>query len=416
MNRQITKYHDNAPEFDLKTITANRTNRPLSIASRVWIAADNVYPPFWTNFVFEGTGTLDVNDLREAVRIVSQANPGSRLVLKGHLNRSYWTVGGPEPLVREIKETSWDGYSSEHFWELTRTSDVRKGPNVEVVLVRTNPLRIMFRAHHAVMDGRGTGTWAEDIFRVLRGEPPLGSDHLLVENDLLYLPDKTVHKPLKHEFISPMGPPEGSEPGFVWKRATVKGRYSNLLARVLLVSAMAAWRYEEGPVRLGIPVDLRARLPQGTRSTGNLTNAIYINVTREATVQEIASSIKKRLELKDDGKLDLEDKLIPYIPISMLTKLLVREDQQALKNNRYRCSGFVSNVGYVDLSKFSGGGFKATAFFALPINTRSFPFSLGITGYNDSVEFILRVPRIFATGGRLNETLEFVAGRLSEVQ
>lgn len=391
-----------------------RLHRPLSIAARVWIAADALYPPIWTTITFEGHGTADSHKWREAIRIASDANPGSRLVLRGRLCRSHWVDSGKTPLLREFDGGLWDGMSSEGLIPLLKTYNIRQGPTAEVLLFHGNPLRVVFRTHHAIMDGQGVITWAEDIFRVLNGLPPLGSDHLMIENDLLHIPDKKIHQAPEYNYISPAGKVSGCHPELIWRRVIIQGNRSKLLARVMIMTARAARRNGEGPVRFGIPVDLRSRQP-GLRSTGNLTNAIYIPVEPESTVDQIASEIQRRLEEQDDGKLNLEDKLIPYVPIQVLKWIIAGDERQKFQANKYRCSGFISNLGRIDLARFSGAAFTASAFFVFPVFIRALPFFLTMSGYHDTTEFVLGIPQFFADQERVDEILSYIISGLDNV-
>lgn len=398
-----------------KEFIHRRSHRPLSIAARVWIAADLLYPPAWTTIIIEGKGIIDPQRWKDAIRIASDANPGSRLVLRGRLSWSHWVDSGKAPSFLEFNGGSWDGMSSEGLNPFLRTYDIRKGPASEVLILHGNPIRVIFRAHHAIMDGRGLITWAEDIFRVLNGLHPLGSNHLIIENDLLNLPDKNIHHPPAYNFISPTGKPSGSDSERIWCRVSVQGHYSKLLARIMILIARAARRNEEGPVRFGIPVDLRSRSP-GLRSTGNLTNAIYISIEPESTVDQIAHKIQRRLQEQDDGKLNLIDKLIPYVPTQMLRLIMAKDEQQKFRANKYRCSGFITNLGRVELERFSGGGFTPTAFFVLPVAIASLPFFLAMSGYNDVIEYVLGMPRSYADQGRLGEILNYIVTGLDNVE
>ena len=75
-----------------------------------------------------------------------------------------------------------------------------------------------FRAHHAVMDGRGLFTWIEDVFRALRGETPLGSASKLSDFQAARTFQKGWRSIMPHEFCAPTGMPRGREPGNVWRR------------------------------------------------------------------------------------------------------------------------------------------------------------------------------------------------------
>ncbi|MDD3894076.1 MAG: hypothetical protein PHU36_03535, partial [Syntrophomonadaceae bacterium] len=339
---------------------------------------------------------------------------GSRLVLRGNLSWSYWEDSGITPLLTEVNGSSWDGMSSAGLRPLIKTYDIRKGPTVEVIIFHGSPIRVMFRSHHAVMDGRGLMTWAEDIFRALNGLQPLGSDHTIVENDLLHFPDKKIHPAPASSFISPVGMPVGKDPERVWRRISVKGHHSKLLSRIIILCAKAARLHGEGPVRIGIPVDLRPRRP-GLRSTGNLTNAIYITVDPESTIEQIAGEIQCRLKEYDDGKLNLEDILIPYVPIQIIRQILAKYEKHNFKANQYRCTGFITNLGKVNLDLFSGGGFKSTALFVLPISICSLPFFLSMIGYHDATDYVLGMPKLLASEGRLEEILSYIVTGLENM-
>ncbi|MGE5372053.1 MAG: hypothetical protein ACM3QZ_08710 [Solirubrobacterales bacterium] len=393
--------------FAIRNRTYPRKSRPLSIASRIWLAADAYSPPCWITIMFEGTGRFDSIRIAEAVHTASEANPGSRLILRGHLASSRWTASGPIPPVKVIPDLIWDGMGSEGIDPWLHSSDVRCGPNAEVLLMNGTPARIIFRAHHAIMDGRGTLTWAEDVFRCLNGLPPLGSDHVLVENDLLHLPDQKAHPAPAYDYIPPTRSPVIGESGFVWRRSTLSGHHRDLLAQVLLLAARASWRHHRGPVRFAIPVDLRYRIPT-VRSTGNLTNAIFIPIAPEASTASVTKEIKRRVDEYDDGRLNLEDKLIPYIPLQVLKQFLLYEDRQRYRNNRFRCTGLISNLGRIELEKFSGGGFTASTYSVVPVALDSMPLSITLSGSRTGSEMIVRMPRSYAAGGQIEEFLAYI--------
>ncbi len=291
--------------------------------------------------------------------------------------------------------------------------DIRTGPSSEVLLMHGNPARISFRSHHAVMDGRGAMTWTEDIFRVLRGEKPLGSEYAMIENDLLNLGRGKRGKPLPHRFIAPTGKAEGTGADLVWKRASLTGKYPRLLARVLLLTAREAWRHGNGKVRIGIPVDLRSRR-EGLRSTSNLTNAIYIDIDRKATPETIANDITRRLSSRADGEITWEDLIIRYVPVSLLAMAIRKEGMRNQRSGQFRFSGFVSNLGRIDSAAHSCGSFTATAFYGVPVCVPILPFSMTLSGLGDRVEMLIMMPRVMAAGGRLEAALERITEALSE--
>jgi hypothetical protein len=389
--------------------------RDVSAASRLWLVAHELCPPFANQVIVEGHGRFDSEEWIRAVKLASDANPGSRLLLRGHLGMSRWVDSGQTPPLRMIDAGDWDGYSSEGAPFLEKSFSPRRGPMAEVVLIQGNPLRVAFRSHHAIMDGRGTAFWAEDIFRVLRGENPWGSDTAITEYELMNISNQKLSTPLQHNYIAPTGRAIGNEPGIIWKRTRIRGRYPRLLIQVMLLTAREAWQHGSGPVRLGIPVDLRARR-EGLYSTGNLTNALFLEITPDTTLESLDADLASRLREQRDGQLTWEDKVISHLPLFVLNMALRGETRRSLRTGSYRFSGFVSNMGRFSMEGFSGGGFNADMYWAVPVCTESIPFSLVLSGAGDSVDIVLAMPRALANQQVLKKTLERICSGLVTAQ
>lgn len=390
----------------------NKTSfRTCSNASRIWVAAEQVCPPLANQMIMEGTGDINRQGLARAVEIASEANPGSRLKFHGYGGMSKWIDSRITPAIREVDESAWDGMSSENAPFLKSVFHLRKGATCEVVIINGAPPRIAFRTHHAVMDGRGTMLWAEDIFRVLRGEEPLGSQIPLTENDLLNLSGKKLSKTIPHRYISPAGRAAGNSPGLVWKRTRTQGPFTKLLPRIMLTIAREAWRHEEGMVRIGIPVDLRPRKPEA-RSTGNLTNALYIDISRESTLESVGEDLQKRLAQQIDGELTWEDRIVRHLPLWVLRAALREETRRKQAENHFRCSAFVSNLGRFPVENFYGGGFTARTVFFVPVCLESLPVSITTTGNGDTLEILTTMPGVYAGNGRMEAMLDAVTDGL----
>lgn len=385
--------------------------RPLTASTRLWLASDRVCPPCVNQPMYEGTGTFVLKNWSEAVRSASDANRGSRIVLRG----GRWVDSRITPTVREVDGSRWDGMGSEGAPYLQTSFPVKTGPTCEVVLIQGNPARVAFRSHHAIMDGRGTMTWAEDIFRVLRGEKPLGSEFTMTENDLLNVQWGKRKKTLPHTYISLTGKAEGADTGPLWKRRTIMGKYPQLLARVMLLTAREARRNGEGNVRIGIPVDLRYRR-EGLRSTSNLANAIYIDIAEDATVEQLAKEIDRRVTNLYDGEITWEDTIARYIPVWLFEKGMRSEGSRNQKSGRYRFSGFISNLGRVDVEKFSCNEFRAHTFYAVPLIAPMVPFMMTLSGASDRSELMINTPKNMAAGGRLEAAIDNIVNGLSSMQ
>ena len=387
----------------------------MSFNERLFVVADRLHPPIANRFIFEGTGVPDPGKLRGAVAVASDANPGSRLVLRGWLAASRWNDSGATPPVIEVPEGAWSDDRLEDSPFLQRPLHPRTGPTCDVLLVRGTPARIVFRTHHGVMDGKGTLTWAEDVFRALRGEPCTGSGSRLTDTELARSFQGETRRPYPSLQLAPTGRATGDETGIAWRRVSVRGRFHNLLPRMAVRVAQEAFRNSggrDGRVLLGIPVDMRPRVP-GLVSTGNLTLAIYVPVERETTPDQVADEISRQLREKAEGRLTPGDDLVRYLPLRLLGAAGTRIINRRHRAGIYSISGVISNMGRINLKAFSGGGFEAGAFWAIPPLVDYLPFFLGMCGYDDTVELILALPRKLATEGRIDAILDTLVSSLS---
>ena len=118
-------------------------------------------------YVIEGEGDLRPEDVVEAVRLASEASPGTRLVRRGKL----WVDSGVSPAVH-VMDGPLDRQRLDSPALQTRVS--RPGTFFEVLLSPGDPASVVLRGWHAVTDARGLALWAADVFRVLRGQDPVG--------------------------------------------------------------------------------------------------------------------------------------------------------------------------------------------------------------------------------------------------
>lgn len=389
--------------------------RKMTFNERTFVALNHICPPVVIQHVFDGEGRLDPEQWRRASAVASEANPGTRLTLKGYLGWSCWVDSGIAPRVREVNGGTWNGMGPENAPFFQKALPHREGPTCEIVLIQGTPPRVMFRSHHAVSDGRGTLFWAEDVFRVLRGETPLGSTSNITDVEICKSFQNQYRTSFPAEHIAPTGCPKGTETGVTWRRCRIKGKASNLLARCARLAAEEAWRYGAGVVRFGIPVDLRHRRP-GLHSTANLSFALYIEVGKNTTPDDIARDIARQIEQGDEGKLGKGDELLEHVPLWLIRRSAKRIIRKRHRQGLYSLSGILTNLGKVDLNRFQGGGFAARAFWIPPPATEYFPFFLVMTGYEGCSELTLSMPKVLASEGRIEGILQRMARGLEAPQ
>ncbi|MFY9399513.1 MAG: hypothetical protein WAR22_14230 [Desulfomonilia bacterium] len=384
---------------------SKRYTRQMSFNERIYAAMDEVCPPIYNQLIFEGEGVLDPGAWLRAVDKASEANPGSRLVLKGFLGLSRWVDSGLTPRVREVHAPQWDGFGPVGAPFLEERLLFREGPTCEVVLIHGDIPRVAFRTHHAVMDGRGTLTWAEDVFRALRGENVIGSSSTLTDVEMVKSFQNRKRKPFPPEHLSPTGTARGNERGVVWKRARIRGSFARVLPRCAVLLAREARSISEGVVRFGVPVDLR-RHRKDLRSTANLSFALYIEVKPDTTEEQIAQDLAFQLEHGYEGMLSRGDELFRHLPMRLIRSQGLRIIAARHASGRYSLSGVLSNLGRIDPKPFEGGGFKAVGFWAIPPRNEYHPLFLAMMGYEDCLELILSMPAVLASGGRMDAILD----------
>ena len=290
--------------------------------------------------MIEGSGAIDVHSLKSAVEIASEANPRSRIVMGGIPGRARWIDSGITPRVREVDGGNWPGFSSEGApFLLEELPPISEGPLCEAMLIHGNPLRICFRTHHAIMDGRGTMLWVEDIFRALRKEPPVGSRSTLTDMDL-HIPFKSnLPGPRTGGCITTTGASDGNERGTVWIRRHMEGRFKNLLAKIAVFTSDEARKHSDGKVIFNVPVDRRT--VDIAPSTANLSVGVNIEIKPGSTHENITDSFRKQVQ-EQGRNLGLMLRIIyPFIPIWLITRIMDSAAKKMRSSGQYQMSGIL---------------------------------------------------------------------------
>lgn len=385
--------------------------RRLSANERLWLTYNFISPPFVNQMIMEGTGELDTDKFKDAVARASEANPGSRVVLKGFLGGTRWVDSGIPPLVREVDGGNWclEDVGNAPFLKESISPYER---TCEILILRGKHNMLAFRTIHAAMDMRGTFGWMYDIFQALENRPMQGSDSTLTDFQLarrIKKPD-TRKSPLGG-CLAPTGPAIGTEMGFDWINVPLKGKYSSLMAQIALLLAREAWEHADGKVMFGIPVDMRTRDPQ-IRSTGNLSLPIYVEIKKESTLEDVASDISIKLKTMQECNVLWSTSLIKYIPLKLLQNHQEKIIQKEYRNGHYLCSGLLSNVNRIPLEIFSGGGFTAINGTAVPPGMGNMPLFMGAGTFGAFGAMVFTMPRVLANKGRLDKIVKILQSGL----
>lgn len=387
--------------------------RQLTSTEKIYVASGFVSPTCANQMIVEGSGVLDKKQWLAAIQKAGEANPGSRLVIKGALACGHWIDTGKAPALREVDGSTWSGMSSEGASFLETPLCPVEGPTCEVVLIHGDPLRIAFRSHHAAMDGRGTLEWALDVFRALRGEPMVGHNSTLTEYSLARSFQNKGRTPAPHHFPALTGQADPEESGYCWQRIPIAGSTRNILPTVALLLAQEIRVTNPGcPVRLAIPVDMRQR-GSNIQSTGNLSNLIYLDVAPNDTVESLSDNVKTQLDQKNDGMLYWADSLVRYVPLKLIQHSLEHEIKSKQASGLYRNSGIISNIGKMPVQAMNGGGFQPTNIFWIPVTMEYLPFFSGMMGDKNQMYFLMGMSKKLASRGRLANVMQTISSKIT---
>jgi hypothetical protein len=392
-------------------------SRPVPVIERFFIALEDSDAPHRAQcccqHIVEGEGELDPQALRRAVARASLANPGSRLVLRGHLAGLHWQVSDQVTPMRVMAHSLWDGESLDHAGFMFPSFDFRRGPTTEVLLIRAPVCRLVVRAHHAVMDGRGVMTFMEDIFRCLRGEQPLGSTLTVNYADLARRPDVSLPLPRGSQAPLATGPSlPATSAGYTLQRREVNVPGRGVLPRV--VDSLARQAFAANPaaqrLRFLMPADLRPSMP-GLRSTANLASALSITVQRGDGVAQITQSIRAAL-VSDEAAQRVwqpvwSQWLLSCVPIACL-RLILRYCRWQRQRGRlgFMYTASVSNLGRLPVESYACEGFKARRTFLPPPFMSTAGLMVVIGGDAGQQQLLAMSPEFASSAGRVSEMMD----------
>jgi hypothetical protein len=349
-----------------------RYTRKLSPIERASLVL-NEFCNYNCDIVVEGDGALSVDTLRSAVESAAQANPGSRVRLRGVLGFSRWVDSGIAPEVREVHAPVWDGRSERGAGFLgERFNALAGGAICKVLYVRGSPARIVFRALHAAVDGRSLLHWIAEVFRALRGEPLLGSPCTYVEWDIMRkFQDRVNREALDAPSTEPSLPVipcsslRSTKLRYIWRTVVFPGNIPNVLSKFAIFLAQYARRCAEGRVCFTVPVDLRT-LREEVLSLGNLTGYLSIPIGPGDGTRDFSRQLSMRVRnYVDCYRPDILKKL-PWVPV----RTIRREIGRSLERSLYETvpgtmSGGVVSMGNFPLQNLSIPDF--TPFEVIPI-------------------------------------------------
>lgn len=394
------------------TSTKTKTNHPdyarsMSATERFSLAINELYR-YNIVALAEGNGNITRQELQSAVDIAAENNPGARVRLKSFLGFTKWVDSGIAPVVHEIQTPTWDCFSERGADFMEGSFEPLEGRAVcDMYLIPGDTTRIVARVLHAAMDARGLQHFIKDIFRVLRGEEPIGSSSTLTDYDVrIKFQDKIQDKPVEMDCIPILRPSthDTKKLSYVWRRAIVNRNISNMLPKMAIFLAQQARKHNSGDVGFTIPVDLRG-LREEVNTTANLTGYLKVKVAPDATAKSVMQQINHGIKSYMDCIIPPIFKWVPWIPLSILIKDLRTNAEKLLyEKNKVLPSGGIVSMGMFKPEDYSCPHFRATTCIGIPGSVGK--MNVVIMNHTDHTEVVFSTPAAYNQEGQLDQLIE----------
>ncbi len=405
--------------------------RGFSPLEHSYLALDHSqYSPVCNQYVVEGVGAFSQLEWKSAIEESVEKNPGVALKLKGRWAWRYWSNAGSVPEIK-IYKSSWNGRDSNGSEFDGQKLNCFKGHVAEVHLIEGKVPKVVFRTHHAVMDGNATLFWMKEVFRALRGESLLGSRCDLNEN----------------YFIETFSPSESERPSFTgpWPALFSKKKDQIEFQRSRNLSENCIWRnalfarssdkplaaaieflhqefMKKGKLKpiIRVPTDLRRLLDEQDPESeqkyplSNCVSAYDFELDEDDNesriYRKILSGLHKRQDILLFPKLYRLGRFIPR-------QFFVRDDgyyKALYENNNCDISAIVSHVGKVSLLDLSYPGFTASNVYAIPVPLEGVSFSCVLLEHEQGISACLSAPKAYADTKELSRLAKKMSDYFSQ--
>lgn len=405
-------------------LKSNKFYKKVSNTERFYQVCEKISPPFSLQMLVEGKGNITIEDLREAVKVVSKLNKGTIINLKRKGLNQYWIEGTLLPSVKLADEKYFeqfddnrvllDNFNNPYFYNKL---NVENGPACEIWLIKGKKTRVLFRGHHSLMDARGLLFWAEEVFRYLKKEPLLGTNTTIrdIEYYKTFEQNSNVKKvPLGARSPSPLGKTIGNDLTPIWARKKLYGNYPTLVSQLIYLLTQESFKHSDRPANFMISADLRNK-ENNFQSTTNLSSPMYLTVKKEHTWLDIYTEIVTSFKENRDKQIDKSESIVHFVPVNLLSNVLDKFLKSIYKKDSHMFSVAISNLGKIDPESFSTSTFKCSNTLFLPVDIPGFSISLIAVENPEYIDLILSAPTFIANNGRLEKLMDSIESGLIEL-
>jgi hypothetical protein len=350
--------------------------------------------------ILEGEGALDPVRLRAALDLVAAVNPAARLRLHGDSWRARWTSDGPLPALRVVDNCGWDGRGHEGAEFIRAIPLLHDGaPVCELVVLKTPGRgdRLVVRAAHAAFDALGVFHLYHELFRVLRGEPLVGSNADFTDVALMQHVGGKMQGGRFTPCLSLTGQARGSEAGDLWAHIPIPGRRSNSMFRLVEALITFARRQDaQGNCLFAVPVSLRRHMPD-IQSCQNFTSMLLVEVRGDEGTEDFKRKFNAMLQANAETRYrPWVGHLFKLLPMARMDGMLSRTAANHL-DKPLRETAAISHLGYHKQAMLSCPGYQAVALYGIPQTGSAFS---GVIALERHLELMIGMPRVYGSEGR----------------
>jgi hypothetical protein len=358
--------------------------RKLSVLEKLYVVNQDVSEFSAIQVVLDAQlDHINVEALAENIRELDGQLGLGRFTIKG----AHWQRTNGGKIFVEVVDGPFPGLTDPR---LKRRFDLAKGLAEFVIYHSGTSVQILFRAHHALMDGVGLLNVLYDFGRVLRGESATSKLYLRSEEE--------IHAALQVKLDKRKEKWKGLETGrrFSWSSPANTqlihmentGRhYISSLVESISTSFKCPWS-------VMIPANLR-RFADAHNEVSNLSAPVFIEShTCKGSFRE---ELKVRLRNRE---FHLKPKLYPLLdslPLWFLRPILKLFQLYSHISNTFYTSACISSLGTVELVDFSSENFKVVDIYPLPTSGTQEPLAVVILDHENGVRAAVSQPNWYAS-------------------
>jgi hypothetical protein len=362
-----------------------RLVRKHTLNERLYEVAEKISPPFAIQMVIEGEGLLIESEFRKAVTELSTLIPA--MCYQSRAGAWYEMKKQPEVVIHTAQ------FTPAHLSSVCKSKfQGEESGSCEFHLFQGASSTLLIRVVHRLMDGEGVLIMMRMLFQLLNQQK--------AEAFRDYPKDETYRQGLKVKAVK-----DRDSFAFRFKalqnQKLLSGDYqfglvSNSHQISQVISKLAAWYVEQtsASARFLIPVNAR-RHNANTRTVANLSFPIYLDALENEHADDLHAKLLTDLSENNELAPEQFESISKYAPVSLLSTLFKQGIKRTQTNGKFPLSGYLSDLGYIDLDQFATPDFTSTNMFSLPVFVPLAPFCAIMCTHKNGTRIGISVPTEF---------------------